>query len=69
MALGYAGVALAILALIIPSLLVWKSRQMQTETVYRVAGGKPLLVLVFACGIAVIVIQGLIASGALPEVG
>ena len=69
MALGYAGVALAILALIIPSLLVWKSRQTQKEPGYRVAGGKPLLILVFACGIAVIVIQALIASGALPEVG
>ena len=69
MALGYAGVALAILALIIPSLLVWKSRQMQKEAGYRVGGGKPLLIVVFACGIAVIVIQALIATGALPEVG
>lgn len=69
MALGYAGVALAILALIIPSLLVWKSRQSQDSSHYQVAGGKPLLILVFACGIAVIAIQALIATGALPEVG
>ncbi|HEY1845316.1 MAG TPA: tyrosine transporter TyrP [Buttiauxella sp.] len=69
MALGYAGVALAILALIIPSLLVWKSRKNHDAPGYRVAGGKPLLALVFACGIAVIVIQALIATGALPEVG
>jgi len=69
MALGYAGVALAILALIIPSLLVWKSRQDQNLSGYRVVGGKPLLILVFACGIAVMVIQALIAAGALPEVG
>jgi tyrosine-specific transport protein len=69
MALGYAGVALAILALIVPSLLVWKSRQQDNAGGYRVAGGKPLLMLVFACGVAVIVIQALIATGALPEVG
>lgn len=69
MALGYAGVALAILALIIPSLLVWKSRQANEGARYQVAGGKPLLVMVFACGIAVIVIQALIATGTLPEVG
>lgn len=69
MALGYAGVALAILALIVPSLLVWKSRQNHEAAGYRVAGGKPLLLLVFACGVAVILIQGLIAAGALPEVG
>jgi len=69
MALGYAGVALAILALIVPSLLVWKSRQNHAASGYRVAGGKPLLLLVFVCGIAVIVIQALIATGALPEAG
>lgn len=69
LALGYAGVALAILALIIPSLLVWKSRQNQDSSSYRVAGGRPLLILVFACGIGVIVIQALIATGALPEIG
>ncbi|XPE65830.1 aromatic amino acid transport family protein [Shigella flexneri] len=46
MALGYAGVALAVLALIIPSLLTWQSR----STVLggdRVKGGRPALVVVF----------------------
>lgn len=69
MALGYAGVALAVLALIIPSLLVWKSRQQHPEARYRVIGGTPLLALIFACGIGIIVIQALIATGILPEVG
>ncbi|WP_312985298.1 tyrosine transporter TyrP [Atlantibacter sp.] len=69
MALGYAGVALAILALIIPSLLVWKSRQQHSGAGYRVMGGKPLLALIFACGIGIIVIQALIAAGMLPEAG
>ena len=69
MALGYAGVALAILALIIPSLLVWKSRQQHSGAAYRVMGGTPLLTLIFACGIGIIVIQALIAAGLLPEAG
>ena len=69
MALGYAGVALAILALIIPSLLVWKSRQQHSGAGYRVMGGTPLLALIFACGIGIIVIQALIAAGLLPEAG
>ncbi|NBD00985.1 tyrosine transporter TyrP [Atlantibacter hermannii] len=69
MALGYAGVALAILALIIPSLLVWKSRQQHSGAAYRVMGGTPLLALIFACGIGIIVIQALIATGLLPEAG
>ncbi|MDV7025210.1 tyrosine transporter TyrP [Atlantibacter subterranea] len=69
MALGYAGVALAILALIIPSLLVWKSRQQHIGAGYRVMGGTPLLALIFACGIGIIVIQALIATGLLPEAG
>jgi tyrosine-specific transport protein len=69
MALGYAGVALSVLALLLPSLLAWKSRQQHATAGYRVAGGKPLLCLVFACGIAVIVVQFSIAAGLLPEVG
>ncbi|MBS9437059.1 tyrosine transporter TyrP [Photorhabdus noenieputensis] len=68
MALGYAAVALSILALLLPSLLAYKSRQ-QNERRYRVPGGKPILLLVFACGIAVIAIQIGIVSGILPKVG
>ncbi len=69
MALGYAGVALAVLALLIPSLLAWQSRKHTPQTGYRVRGGKPALLLVLFCGVAVIVIQGGIAAGLLPEVG
>ncbi|EPF16914.1 Tyrosine permease [Cedecea davisae] len=69
MALGYAGVALAVLALLVPSMLVWQSRIQHADAKWRVVGGKPLLALVFACGIAVIVIQFLITVGLLPEVG
>ena len=69
MALGYAGVALAVLALIIPSLLTWQSRKHNPQAGYRVKGGRPALVVVFLCGIAVISVQFLIAAGLLPEVG
>jgi len=69
MALGYAGVALAILALLLPSMLAWQSRKHHPQSGYRVLGGKPALCLIFACGIAIITIQFLIVAGCLPEVG
>lgn len=69
MALGYAGVALAVLALMLPSLLVMKSRQQHPDAVWRVAGGSPALWLVLLCGIAIVVIQFAIVAGLLPAVG
>ncbi|MEO3988238.1 tyrosine transporter TyrP [Pseudocitrobacter cyperus] len=69
MALGYAGVALAVLALIIPALLTMQSRKHHPQSGYRVAGGSPALWFVFACGIAVIAIQVAIAANLLPAVG
>ncbi|QAR45873.1 tyrosine transporter TyrP [Kosakonia cowanii] len=69
MALGYAGVALAVLALLLPSMLAWQSRKHHPQSGYRVVGGKPALCLIFACGVAIITIQFLIVAGWLPEVG
>ena len=69
MALGYAGVALAVLALLLPSMLAWQSRKHHPQSGYRVLGGKPALCLIFACGIAIITIQFLIVAGWLPQVG
>jgi tyrosine-specific transport protein len=70
MALTYAAVALSILALLLPCLLVWRCRaENENQGGYRVKGGKPVLVLVFLCGIAVIAIQIGIVSGILPEIG
>ncbi|HBM2899873.1 TPA: tyrosine transporter TyrP [Klebsiella oxytoca] len=69
MALGYAGVALAVLALMLPSLLVMKSRQQHPDTPWRVAGGSAALWLVLLCGIAIVVIQFAIVAGLLPAVG
>jgi amino acid permease len=39
MALGYAGVALAVLALMLPAMLVMKSRRLHPQAAWRVAGG------------------------------
>ncbi|MDC9580605.1 tyrosine transporter TyrP [Xenorhabdus sp. PR6a] len=72
MALTFAAVALSILALLLPCLLVWRSREENGEEnkeSYRVKGGKPALVLVFLCGLAVIAIQFGIVTGILPNVG
>lgn len=69
MALGYAGVALAVLALLLPSMLAWQSRKHHPQSGYRVLGGKPALCLIFACGVAIITIQFLIVAGWLPQVG
>ncbi|STL55881.1 tyrosine-specific transport protein [Escherichia coli] len=52
-----------------PSLLTWQSRKHNPQAGYRVKGGRPALVVVFLCGIAVIGVQFLIAAGLLPEVG
>nr|WP_306310632.1 tyrosine transporter TyrP [Xenorhabdus aichiensis] len=68
MALGYAAAALSILALLLPSILVFKARQ-QHKPQYRVFGGTPALVVVFLCGIILIAIQIGIVAGILPEVG
>lgn len=69
MALGYAGVALTVLALLIPALLTWQSRKAHPTAVYRVVGGKPALCLVIACGVAIIAVQFAISAGMLPEPG
>jgi len=69
MALGYAGVALAVLALILPSLLVWQSRKHHPDARWRVAGGKPVLTLIFICGLGIVLIQALMSSGMLKQVG
>lgn len=65
-ALGFAAIALAVLALILPALLVYKTRQTH-EGGYRVMGGSLGLAFVFLLGIAIIMIQILIVTGVLPN--
>lgn len=69
MALGYAGLALAVLALMLPSLLVMKSRKLHPQATWRVPGGSIALWLVLGCGVAIVAIQFGIVAGLLPAVG
>ncbi|WP_257276128.1 MULTISPECIES: aromatic amino acid transport family protein [unclassified Endozoicomonas] len=66
MTLGYAAVALVILAVFIPVMLVWEARKQDLEEPYQVAGGKLLLVIMCLIGLAVILAQAGIVSGWLP---
>ncbi|AWK15948.1 tyrosine transporter TyrP [Candidatus Hamiltonella defensa] len=56
MALGFAAIALAVLALILPALMVWKVRKIHQGN-YQVWGGKSGLLLVLGCGFAVMGFQ------------
>lgn len=65
MALGYAAIALAVLALLLPAMLALRSRQRHPGG-YRVWGGRLLPGLIFTCGLGIIAIQLLLAVGLLP---
>ena len=56
MALGYAAIALVILAVFLPVAMVYKSRQVSQEG-YRAAGGNTSLVVCFLAGMIIIVAQ------------
>lgn len=60
-ALGYAAIALVILAIFLPVAMVWTQRRMRDQanmpTGYRVAGGSFALMLATLCGIMVIAAQ------------
>ncbi|MBP6344536.1 MAG: amino acid permease [Neisseriaceae bacterium] len=69
-ALGYAAIALTILAVFLPVAMVWaKRQQMPTGSDYVVKGGKATLVLVFIIGCAIIGSQLLQMIGVIPAVG
>lgn len=66
MALGYAAIALSVLALLIPAMLVRQTRKHHTEG-YRVPGGNLGLIIAFCFGLGIIAIQFGIAFGLLPQ--
>ncbi|ENU1227089.1 tyrosine transporter TyrP [Providencia huaxiensis] len=68
MALGYAAIALSILALLLPSAMAFKSRSLNQRK-YQVLGGGLGLSLVFICGIIVIGVQLGIVFNILPNIG
>lgn len=69
MALGFAAIALAVLAILLPVAMVLKVRKEATAEHYQVRGGKLGLMLALICGVVIIVVQLLIAAGALPAIG
>ncbi|MGR5448998.1 aromatic amino acid transport family protein [Vibrio sp. PNB22_3_1] len=70
MALGYAAIALAILAIFLPLVMVIKVRRSDEFTgEYRVAGGQGTLVVTGIAGTAIVLAQVLITVGVLPPLG
>lgn len=70
MALGYAAIALAILAIVLPVAMVRKSRVLhQDKQAFTVAGGAPALMLTLIAGIVIIGVQVMISLGVLPAIG
>lgn len=71
MALGYAAIALAILAIFLPIVMAKKVRSTQTEAAegYRVFGGQMGLGVCFSFGVMIVVAQVLITVGVLPALG
>ena len=76
MALGYAAIALAVLAILLPTVMVYKVRFKQEQPsangsaiAYQVAGGKLSLLMAGMVGMIIIAIQILISGGLLPSLG
>jgi len=66
-ALGYAGVFVAILYGILPTLMVWRGRYIEKKKKeFHVIGGKPLLLVIFMGSLAIIFFQIAATQGWLP---
>ncbi|NAZ97842.1 aromatic amino acid transport family protein [Vibrio toranzoniae] len=76
MALGYAAIALSVLAILLPTVMVYKVRYTNfsakpqgTEATYQVLGGSKALFLAGSVGVFIIATQILISMGLLPSLG
>lgn len=76
MALGYAAIALTILAIFLPVMMVMKARTQNSfhttnsnASLYQVKGGQLALMLVTATGVLIVGAQLLITTGVLPALG
>lgn len=76
MALGYAAIALSVLAILLPTVMVYKVRYtdfsvkpQSVEASYQVLGGSKALFLAGSVGVFIIAIQILISVGLLPSLG
>lgn len=68
-ALGYAAIALAILAIFLPIVMIIKARLTYERAEYQVAGGKAAITLCAFAGVFIITAQLMITSGTLPTLG
>ncbi|MFQ2856164.1 aromatic amino acid transport family protein [Aeromonas caviae] len=66
MALGYAAIALAVLAVLLPVALVWQSRKQAEAHHYRAPGGVLALGLAGAMGVLIVGVQISVSMGLLP---
>jgi tyrosine-specific transport protein len=70
MALGYAAIALAVLAIFLPLVMVARvRRQSNNNDYYQVMGGTPALAITGVVGILIVGAQLLITVGVLPSLG
>lgn len=67
MAIGYAGVFVAILYGVFPPLIVWKARYIEhKKEIFRVFGGKPMIIVTFIGAALIIILQVLSTWSLLP---
>ncbi len=57
MALGYAGICVAVLEVILPALMAYRLRKNKGSMLYQAWGGTPLLAIVFLIGIGLVVMK------------
>lgn len=74
MALGYAAIALAILAIFLPTVMVAKTRkakldQAQSTTHYQTGGGQIALYVAMSVGLVIVIAQLLVSFHVLPSLG
>lgn len=68
-ALGYAAIALVVLAIFLPILMVKKARQQTSTQSYQVLGGNVGLIVTSCVGVVIVTAQALITAGVLPSLG
>ncbi|MBQ4831879.1 amino acid permease [Pseudoalteromonas sp. MMG010] len=69
MALGYAAIALVVLAVFLPVFMVYQQRQSATKPGYSVKGGSIGLGIALLCGVTIIASQCLQMLGVIPSIG
>lgn len=68
-ALGYAAIALVVLAIFLPILMVKQARQQASTQSYQVLGGNWGLIVTSSVGVIIVTAQVLITAGVLPSLG